>query len=220
VRATDPDGDPISLSANLTGAPGASFADQGGGTGTIDWTPGARGSYQIPLTATANGESVNASVRIRVENDELYWSWAKDAFGGLPDDFDLSLLDMNSDPDGDGRGNVHEMAFLTNPLAKDEVPVAIAVDRDDPFATIHLGFKRRKGSQDYVKFGVDRSATLAGAWLPVPAVDMTSSIDARGDTDSRAETEDMDFTIFEYHEGGLPAGYFYRIGSTAKPVKP
>ena len=127
---------------------------------------------------------------------------------------------FDADPDGDSRGNVHEMAFLTDPLVKDGVPVTIQVEREDPFAIIHLGFKRRMGSDAYVKFGVRRSPTLVDAWEAVPQVDMSSSIDASGDTDGRPETQDMRFTVFEYHEGGLPAGYFYRIQSTAKPAKP
>ncbi len=105
------------------------------------------------------------------------------------------------------------MAFLTNPLAKDEVPLRIEVEREDPFATVRLGFKRRKGSQAYVNFGASRSATLVDAWEKVPSMDMTSRITDRG------IIEDVEFSIFEYHEGGLPAGFFYRVESTAKPIK-
>ena len=222
VTAADADGDSIALAANLGAAPGASFSDQGGGVGRLDWnlTTTEKGVYQVPVAATANGRTTNATVRIRVENDELYWTWVKEAFGELPPGFDLSLVDLGADPDADGRGNVHEMAFLTDPLQKDQVPVAIQVNREDPFSTVQLGFKRRKGSEAYVKFGVSSSPTLVDAWMAVPQVDMTSSIDASGDTDGRPETEDMIFSILEYHPGGLPAGYFYRIDSTAKPAKP
>jgi len=222
VTAADVDGDSISLAANLGGAPGATFADQGGGSGRLNWNLATteKGVYQVPVAATANGRTTNATVRIRVEKNELYWSWVQEAFGDLPSGYDLSLLDPTADPDGDGRGNVHERAFLANPLAKDEVPITIRSEREDPFATVHLGFKRRKGSDSYVNFGVSRGATLVDAWQKVPGVDMRSTIDAAGDTDGRPETEDMNFSIFEYHEGGLPAGYFYRIQSTAKPVRP
>lgn len=52
VSATDPDGDPITLTANNL-PDGAVFEDNGDGTGVLFWTPtfGQAGNYAIEITA-------------------------------------------------------------------------------------------------------------------------------------------------------------------------
>jgi hypothetical protein len=218
VSATDPDGDPVSLTANLAAVPGASFSDQGGGNGMLNWSSIAAdaGIYQVPVTAAANGAQAQGTVRIRVENDELYWSWVKDAFGDLPDGFDLSLLDMDADPDGDQRGNVHEMALLTDPLRPDRVPLAVAASIADPFAIVDLELYRRAGSEAYVDLGIERVGDLTGDWLAVPPAGWSVAIDPDGDDDSRPDTRKLAFRVFEFHPGGVPDKQFYRVRSTRK----
>lgn len=218
VAATDPDGDAVSLTAVTGGAPGSSFADQGGGSGIFSWNTASveEGTYQVPLSATANGVSTGATLKIRVAGDNLYWNWVKETFGELADGFDISLLEMDADPDGDGRGNVHEMALLTHPLQKDQVPVAFSAQVNHPFATMNLRIHRRKGSEAFVDLGVQKSTSLTGAWQAVPRTDWGASIDANGDDDGRGETESVDFEVFEYHPEGMPARGFYRIDSTRK----
>jgi YD repeat-containing protein len=57
IEATDPDGDPLTLT--VSGLPGfGTFADHGDGTGQFTFTPGAddRGNYTIWVTATDNGD--------------------------------------------------------------------------------------------------------------------------------------------------------------------
>jgi hypothetical protein len=56
VTATDPDGDPLALSTS-TLPPGASFTDNGDGTGQFSWTPdlGTVGSYTVTFTVTDDG---------------------------------------------------------------------------------------------------------------------------------------------------------------------
>lgn len=218
VAASDPDGDPVALSANLATVPGATFADQGGGNGRLDWASIAAepGVYQVPVTATANGASGHATLRIQVAEDELYWSWVKETFGELPEGFDLALLGMDADPDGDGRENIHEMALLTNPLQPDSVPLAIRAQFMDPFSLINLGLHQRVGAEAYVNLGIERSGNLMDAWEPVPPADWSVFIDPDGDDDSLPHTREVDFRIFEYHPAGIPDKRFYRVKSTRK----
>ena len=218
VTATDPDGDPVALTANTAAVAGALFADAGGGNGSLSWnTTGATaGTYAVPVTATANGVSTNATVRIRVENDELYWQWARDLFGQLPTGFDLSLLGMDADPDGDKRANVHEMALLTHPLVPDSPPIGIRAELLDPFAIIGLNLHRRKGSEQYVDFDLASSPNPDGPWHRADRLDWSAFIDAAGDDDGRAETEKVDFELFELYPGGVPQRNFYRIETTRK----
>ncbi len=218
VSATDPDGDAITLAANVSSAPGASFADQGGGNGQLAWNLATTdsGTYNIPVTATANGSTVNATIKIRVAENDLYWTWVKETFGDLPVGFDLSQIELDADPDGDGRGNVHEMALLTNPLAKDSVPVEMSVEMEDPFGSIRLRTHRRKGSDVFVNLGLERSGSLTGDWQNVPAVDWNATIDANGDDDGKPHTESVDFELFEFYPDGIPSKRFYRLESSRK----
>ena len=75
VSATDPEGDAISLVANTSSISGAVFTDAGNGSGTLSWNTSGAGAdtYNILVTATANGLISSATLRIKVENDELYW---------------------------------------------------------------------------------------------------------------------------------------------------
>jgi hypothetical protein len=218
VSAADPDGDPITLTANTAATAGAVFSDLGNGSGTLSWnTSGAEvASYSVPVTATAKGLSATATLLIKVASDELYWRWAKDAFGNLPDDYDMSLTDMDADPDGDGRGNVHEMAFLTDPLVADRVPLKIEIYYNNPFAVIQLNMHRRVGSEQYVDFDVASGTNLTEPWQKLSRWDWDTLIDGSGDDDGRAETEEIDFYLFELYPAGLPAGMFYRVESTKK----
>jgi len=219
VAATDPDGDTVTLSANLLAAAGSTFADLGAGSGRLNWNlQGVNsGVYEVPITATANGRAVNATVRIKVVDDNLYWNWVKDTFGTLGAGFDLSLLDMDADPDGDGISNLHEMAFLTNPKSQDRPKVEVSVQKDDPFSIVRLVTKRRAGSQAFVDLSPEMNANLLSAWQPVPPADWTTDINPRGDDDGRPETDTVEFLIYGYHPEGVPNKAFYRIQSKKRP---
>jgi hypothetical protein len=67
VQADDPDGTIPSLSATPLPA-GASFVDNGDGTGTFDWTPavGDAGTYVLTCTASDGELSVSQDVTITV----------------------------------------------------------------------------------------------------------------------------------------------------------
>jgi hypothetical protein len=218
VSASDPDGDAISLTANTSSAAGAVFDDKGDGSGSLSWnTSGAdTTSYQIPVTAMANGATTYATLRIKVEKDELYWQWAKDAFGDLPPDYDFSRMNLDADPDGDGRSNAHEMAFLTDPSSADTVPIKINVSFEDPFGYVRLSMHRRVGSDAYMDFDIASSENLSGPWQRTSRLDWSAFADQAGDDDGRKETEAIDFDLFELYPSGVPARKFYRIEATRK----
>ncbi len=77
VSATDPDGDPIMLFAELaSGEPlsqiGANFMEDGDGSGVFDWTPsaGQAGDYDVIFTAADSaGLTDSETIRIAVEED-------------------------------------------------------------------------------------------------------------------------------------------------------
>lgn len=70
VSATDPDSDPITLSA--TNLPtGANFTDNGNGTGTFSWTPTANqvGTFQVTFTVSDNrGGTDSVTIQITVHD--------------------------------------------------------------------------------------------------------------------------------------------------------
>ena len=74
VRATDPEGDAITLT--VSNAPtGATFTDNGDGTGTFTWTPniGQDGNYTVSFTATDDGtppQSDTLEVTITVDGNQ------------------------------------------------------------------------------------------------------------------------------------------------------
>jgi hypothetical protein len=220
VEASDPDGDPVTVTANLSALPGTPVfsGPPGSGGGTLTWEIPAdtRGTFTVPLVATSGPGQAQATLRIRVENDEPYWQWLSELLGDLPADFDLALLDMDADPDGDRRGNVHEMAFLTHPLVPDSPPIGIEAELSDPFAVIRLNMHRRKGSERYVDFHLASSSELIGPWQRADRADWSAFTDPFGDDDGRAETEEIDFEWFQFYPGGVPPQRFYRIESTRK----
>lgn len=78
VSATDPNGDPIILSAQLSGGlalstMGASFADNGNGTGVFSWTPSASqiGQHNIIFTASDGSLSDSETITITVTDSNF-----------------------------------------------------------------------------------------------------------------------------------------------------
>jgi hypothetical protein len=153
ITATDPDGDPVSITADTSAFPGTvSFvAPAGTGTGTLTWSvpATARGVFTLPLTASGGGLATNATLFIRVEPADDYWRWAVDHLSGAGTTSDFG---MAADPDGDGAGNVFEMTFLRDPLRADTTPLAFsAAGGFGPTLRIFdLHFRRHRASPQYV----------------------------------------------------------------------
>jgi hypothetical protein len=108
VRATDPDGTVPKLSAAPLPA-GASFTEQGGGTGAFAWTPavGQAGRYEVYFTASDGGleDRKRAALTIRSISDSdadgMLDSWELNCFGSL-------ARDGTGDFDGDGISDLDE----------------------------------------------------------------------------------------------------------------
>ncbi len=108
VTATDPNGTVPSLSAQ--GLPtGASFTDQGNGTGVLSWTPdvGQTGEHSVSFTASDGALKDTATLSIKVnpawdsDGDGMDDDWEREHFG------DLSR-DGTGDFDGDGISDLQE----------------------------------------------------------------------------------------------------------------
>ncbi|MHC9510382.1 Ig-like domain-containing protein [Kangiella sp. M94] len=119
VDASDPDGDAVSLSAS--GLPGgASFVDNGDGSGTFNWSIsiGQAGVYSITYSAT-DGTHVTtrtASIVVNphddIDGDGLNDDWEMEHFNTLD-------YDGYGDFDGDGISNQDEHDNGTNPTIPD-----------------------------------------------------------------------------------------------------
>ncbi len=65
VLASDPDGEPVTLTTDLSGMPGATFTiDNGDTTGTFQWTPGFAdsGTYAVVFSAANLGQASDTTV--------------------------------------------------------------------------------------------------------------------------------------------------------------
>jgi YD repeat-containing protein len=111
VSSTDPDGNPVTISA--TGLPRfATLVDKGDGTATITFTPGVddRGNYPITVTATDNGDGGGAkavlsgstgfvlTVNSPNEAPKLAFIGNKVAVVGQPLAFVIRASDLDQDP--------------------------------------------------------------------------------------------------------------------------
>ena len=123
VEASDPNGQPVALSASPLPV-GAAFVDNGDGTATFNWTPavGQAGAYTITFTATDGFLSASRSPTITVnpawdtDGDGMDDAWEMANFGTLD-------RDGTGDFDGDGIPDLAEYLNGTDPTS---AQVAIA----------------------------------------------------------------------------------------------
>ena len=104
VTATDPDQDALVLSASVLA--GATFVDNGNGTGTFSWTPsfGTDGNYMITFTATDTGNPVASEfeqVNITVGDVNRPPVLMPIGSKSVQPDNELSFMVIASDPDLD-----------------------------------------------------------------------------------------------------------------------
>lgn len=118
IEASDPDGTIPTLQAAPL-PPGASFVDQGDGSGSFDWTPasGQAGEYEVVFTAS-DGE-LEGTLRLTIhvltvaedtDGDHIADSWEQEQFGNLDHD-------GTGDTDGDGFSDLDEFLNQTDPTA-------------------------------------------------------------------------------------------------------
>ena len=121
IEATDLEGDALTI--NATALPhGASFADNGDGTGKFTWTPSYRdaGGYNVLFTVTDSGTpplsgSATVTITVIVTNIDT---------DGMPDNWEIAYFgDLSQGPfedyDEDGLGNLAEYQQGTNPIIDD-----------------------------------------------------------------------------------------------------
>ena len=222
IFANDPDGDPVDVSADLTEVTGATFAPSTvPDAGRLDWDPAdsSAGTYLVPLTATANGLTAEALLRIEVRDNDVYWSWVPGAFGNrFENPAALDTLALDADPDLDNRTNIHEMTFLTNPLVPDSAPLGVKLEDFGDVSVTTLSVLRRTGSNELTALAPLFSPDLTpGSWSPVPLSDWTAVVVAEGDSDGNPNTQLIDISIIRAHPGGSPPEEFYQIESSVKP---
>lgn len=117
VEASDPNGQPVALSASPLPV-GAAFVDNGDGTATLNWTPavGQAGAYTITFTATDGFLSASRSPTITVnpawdtDGDGMDDAWEMANFGTLD-------RDGTGDFDGDGIPDLAEYLNGTDPTS-------------------------------------------------------------------------------------------------------
>ncbi|RME23946.1 MAG: hypothetical protein D6800_09210, partial [Candidatus Zixiibacteriota bacterium] len=103
VSATDSDGDPLTLTASPLPT-GATFTDNGDGTGTFDWTPGfdQAGSYDVLFVVSDGTDADSELVTITVNNVNrppvLAAIGGKNTNEGVNLNFGVSASDPDSDP--------------------------------------------------------------------------------------------------------------------------
>lgn len=129
VSASDPNGTIPMLSASPLPA-GATFVDQGDGTGIFDWYPqvGQAGTYKIVFAATDGMfTTTNAAViTVYKENDSdqdgMDDAWENQRIGNTDQDGD-------DDADLDGITNLDEYLNGSNPAAADHVPTVPVISQ-------------------------------------------------------------------------------------------
>ncbi len=137
VVASDPNGDPVTLTA--TPLPmGAQFVDNGDGTAYFNWTPavGQAGLYAINFKASDGNLNVSRTVSIKVnpawdnDGDGMDDAWELDNFGDLSHD-------GSADSDGDGVSDLDEYLNGTDPnLLPPAVPTDVLIFSGNGQSTI------------------------------------------------------------------------------------
>ncbi|WP_068830938.1 putative Ig domain-containing protein [Pseudomonas sp. BMS12] len=128
VRASDPNGTVPKLFAE--GLPtGATFKDDGGGSGTFYWTPlqGQAGRYVVSFRASDGSLDTSLPVGIRVfregdsDGDGMDDAWEQEQFGNLD-------RDGTGDFDGDGVSDLDEYELGTDPKEAELTPLPPQLD--------------------------------------------------------------------------------------------
>lgn len=216
LRATDPDGTPVTLSANTTSLPGlANFTSPiASGEGTLQWILSGvpSGIYSVPLTATTPGETSFATLTIRVDQPSPFSEWAVENLSGLTDPGDYGMF---GNPDGDDANNLHEFIFLRDPMVADFTPIEFSkLDEIDPFWNVYLlEFLRHPAASDFVTIVPEFSPDMLN-WNPLPGWQYQPLIDPEGDHDNRAGTQQIILQLLApaESESGL-----YRLNSIPLP---
>jgi len=186
IEASDPDGTIPALSATPLPA-GASFTDNGNGTGIFDWIPSVGQAGRYPITFKASDGLLEDTQRaVQIINS------ADDTDGdGMPDAWEMAHFgtldrDGTGDFDGDGISDLDEYLYGTNPNGSDSppsVPViqspedAIEINLLTPELTIHNSTDPDGGTitYEFEVFSDPELATLIASISEVTEGTLTTS---------------------------------------------
>ena len=115
VQATDADGDPVSLTCASLPV-GATFSDNGQGTGTFTWTPTLQqtGNFPVQFVASDGKSTDRKTAVITVTAGSLLKDWKNRYWPGVTDP---NIIRNNADPDGDDLTNLVEYALGLDPTS-------------------------------------------------------------------------------------------------------
>jgi len=127
IRATDPDNDPIAITASNMPL-GMSLTDQNNGTALLEWNPTEKqvGTYSVTLKAFDGQASDTKVLKVTVTKGSPIDDWKKKYFG---DQTDPAVVGNLADPDGDGLSNLVEYALGLDPTKPDEEPILMGVTK-------------------------------------------------------------------------------------------
>ncbi|OMH38251.1 hypothetical protein BGP75_08355 [Motiliproteus sp. MSK22-1] len=122
LQSSDPNGTTPALRVDLLPA-GATFTDQGTGTGVFNWFPqvGQSGTYKVTFIASDGSLETSMDVTIRINSNEdkdgdgLRDTWEQQYFGNLD-------RDGTGDHDADGLSDREEFEGDTDPTTAEVVP--------------------------------------------------------------------------------------------------
>lgn len=195
----------LTLAADLTTTPGATFHDLGMGQGRFTWNPTVTtGGYLVPVTASSSDLKSTQSLEIQVVPNTLYWQWMiTQSYTNTP----ISQLPPEADADSDQSSNLFELAFLTDPFnaASSDLKVSGQVDDREGKQVVILSLVHRDGAANLFDFQLEQSPHLGDLedWSAIPSPEVEHTI--INDTGNGLARSEFVF------DAGAHAKSFYRI---------
>jgi hypothetical protein len=136
VEADDPNGTTPVITTSIL-PPGATFLDQGNGTGIFEWRTilGQAGVYDITFKASDGALDISRRSRVTVlsladtDGDGMEDAWEMEQFGHLDND-------GSGDADGDGISDYREYLLGTDPNREDNAPTVPVIQSPEETAEI------------------------------------------------------------------------------------
>lgn len=171
VQASDPDGNPITLSV-VNPPAGSTFTPDANNPGNpslrvFSWTPGAAqtGAFPITFAATDGLATGERTALVTVTSGSIFESWLARYFGT---ETNAAVIGQSRDPDRDGLPNLLEYALGLDPTKPDgHGGPRIGVDRVGTldFTTITWEQRTDDTTLTYVVLGTDSARN--GPWNPL-----------------------------------------------------
>jgi len=134
------------------------------------------GEYRV-IVMNPSGSTTSNAATLALDTHPFYTAWKKEQFREQSEHEEIS--GPEADPDGDGRANLHEYAFATNPLSTThgKEPISIALEPMGGENHIILKFLHRK-TDDTLEYEVQQSSDL-DTWAKVtPLIQESENVDS------------------------------------------